>query len=123
MPAFLLVKVLAPAFYSRQDTRTPVKSAVLSVITNILATTGLLAGMLAWTGPGQAAVLNPQVPTTMIWEEGTRQVLVQIDRRALMPIRVRRVESLRPGIASPVALTRRSAPQSTGGSAAKSWTI
>ena len=36
------------------------------------------------TGPGQAAVLNPQVPTTMIWEEGTRQVLVQIDRRALM---------------------------------------
>ena len=36
------------------------------------------------TGPGQAAVLNPQVPTTMIWEEGTRQVLVQIDRRPLM---------------------------------------
>lgn len=36
------------------------------------------------TGPGQAAVLNPHVPTTMIWEEGTRQVLVQIDRRAMM---------------------------------------
>ncbi|EEF93411.1 hypothetical protein CATMIT_01961, partial [Catenibacterium mitsuokai DSM 15897] len=25
VPAFLLVKVLAPAFYSRQDTKTPVK--------------------------------------------------------------------------------------------------
>lgn len=35
------------------------------------------------TGPGQAAVLNPHLPTTMIWEEGTRQVLVQIDRRAM----------------------------------------
>ncbi|MGO4774241.1 lipid II flippase MurJ, partial [Lysobacter sp. 2RAB21] len=31
VPAFLLVKVLAPAFYSRQDTKTPVKSAVVSV--------------------------------------------------------------------------------------------
>ena len=36
------------------------------------------------TGPGQAAVLNPHEPTTMIWEEGTRQVLLQIDRRAMM---------------------------------------
>lgn len=36
------------------------------------------------TAPGQAAVLNPHLPTTMIWEEGTRQILVQIDRQALM---------------------------------------
>ncbi len=32
----------------------------------------------------RAAVLNPHVPTTMIWEEGTRQILVQIDRKAMM---------------------------------------
>ncbi len=32
---------------------------------------------------GAAAVLNPHLPTTMIWEEGCRQLLVQIDRRAL----------------------------------------
>lgn len=56
VPAFLLVKVLAPAFYARQDTRTPVKSAVASVATNILATIALMAGMLAWTAPGQAAL-------------------------------------------------------------------
>lgn len=31
-----------------------------------------------------AAVLNPHLPTTMIWEEGTRQLLVQIDRKAMM---------------------------------------
>ncbi len=34
--------------------------------------------------PQAAAVLNPHRPTTMIWEAGTRQVLLQIDRRALM---------------------------------------
>lgn len=31
-----------------------------------------------------AAVLNPHRATTMIWETGTRQLLLQIDRRALM---------------------------------------
>lgn len=33
--------------------------------------------------PRAAAVLNPHRATTMIWEAGTRQILVQIDRRAL----------------------------------------
>lgn len=35
------------------------------------------------TLPGQAAVLNPHLPTTMIWGEGCAQILVQIDRQAL----------------------------------------
>ena len=33
--------------------------------------------------PDRAAILNPHLPTRMIWEEGTRQVLVQISRRAM----------------------------------------
>ncbi|MGB8811726.1 MAG: AraC family transcriptional regulator [Paracoccaceae bacterium] len=33
--------------------------------------------------PTAAAALNPHLPTTMIWEAGTRQVLVQIDRKAM----------------------------------------
>lgn len=33
---------------------------------------------------GRVAVLNPHRETTMIWEEGTAQLLVQIDRKALM---------------------------------------
>lgn len=33
--------------------------------------------------PAQAAVLNPHLPTRMVWEAGARQVLVQIDRRAM----------------------------------------
>src|SRR3546814_7913858 len=45
VPAFLLVKVLAPAFYSRQDTKTPVKAAVASVAGNALFTVVLLSGL------------------------------------------------------------------------------
>ena len=56
VPAFLLVKVLAPAFYSRQDTRTPVKAAVVSVIANALFTVLLFAGLLSFTEAGQAAL-------------------------------------------------------------------
>ena len=33
---------------------------------------------------GRAAVLNPHRETTMIWEEDTAQLLLQIDRKALM---------------------------------------
>lgn len=35
LPAFILVKVLAPGFYSRQDTKTPVKIGVISVFANM----------------------------------------------------------------------------------------
>ncbi|CAN7173673.1 murein biosynthesis integral membrane protein MurJ [Pseudoxanthomonas sp. LjRoot168] len=56
VPAFLLVKVLAPAFYSRQDTRTPVKAAVVAVLTNAFCTIGLFAGLLYATPAGQAAL-------------------------------------------------------------------
>jgi len=55
VPAFLLVKVLAPAFYSRQDTRTPVKAAVVSVIVNLISMVALVAGVLFLTEVGAAA--------------------------------------------------------------------
>lgn len=35
------------------------------------------------TVPGQASVLNPHLPTMMIWGEGCSQLLVQIDRQAM----------------------------------------
>lgn len=36
LPAFILVKVLVPGFYSRQDTKTPVKIGIIAVFANIL---------------------------------------------------------------------------------------
>ena len=55
VPAFLLVKVLAPAFYSRQDTRTPVKAGLVSMAVNALSMLALLAGMLWFSEAGQQA--------------------------------------------------------------------
>ena len=36
LPAFILVKVLAPGFYSRQDTKTPVRIGIIAIICNII---------------------------------------------------------------------------------------
>lgn len=52
LPAFLLVKVLQPGFFARQDTRTPVKIAVISLTSNmvlnaIIVGSMVLAGFLA----------------------------------------------------------------------------
>jgi putative peptidoglycan lipid II flippase len=54
LPAFALVKVVAPAFYSRQDTRTPVRAGVVAMIAN-MAMNLLFVGVLfaLWRTPGQ----------------------------------------------------------------------
>ena len=58
LPAFLLVKVLAPAFYSRQDTRTPVKAAVVSLLANAFFTVLLLGLVLSLTDIGAESMAN-----------------------------------------------------------------
>ena len=43
LPAFALVKVVVPAFYARQDTRTPVKAGLVSMIANMVFNVLILA--------------------------------------------------------------------------------
>ncbi len=43
LPAFALLKVLLPAFYSRQDTRTPVRAGVVALVANMALNLLLLA--------------------------------------------------------------------------------
>src|SRR5690606_7392062 len=56
VPAFLLVKVLAPAFYSRQDTRSPVRAAVVSVLVNAASTLLFFAILVYGTDTGRQAL-------------------------------------------------------------------
>ncbi len=48
LPAFALVKVLAPAFYARQDTRTPVRAAVVAMAVNMLLNIVFVLLLFAW---------------------------------------------------------------------------
>lgn len=49
IPAFMLTKVLAPAFYARQDTKTPMRAAITTVFINI-ALIALIVTPLWWQG-------------------------------------------------------------------------
>src|SRR6185437_8816976 len=41
LPAFVLIKVMAPGFFARHDTRTPVKIAAATMLINVALTVGL----------------------------------------------------------------------------------
>ncbi|HEV2538073.1 MAG TPA: murein biosynthesis integral membrane protein MurJ [Frateuria sp.] len=54
LPAFALVKVLLPAFYARQDTRTPVRAGVASLIANMVFNLLFVTLLFAlWATPAQ----------------------------------------------------------------------
>ena len=57
LPAFMLIKVLAPAFYSRKDTTTPVRIAVVALITNMVLNLLFVVPMVMLELPGPHAGL------------------------------------------------------------------
>lgn len=57
LPAFVLIKVLAPGYYARQDTRTPVKVGTIALVSN-MALNGILIWPLAHAGLALATSLS-----------------------------------------------------------------
>ena len=53
LPAFIAVKVLAPGFYARQDTKTPVKIAITAMVSNMVLNLVFVGSLLAidFSGP------------------------------------------------------------------------
>ena len=50
VPAFILIRILAPAFFARQDTRTPMKYALVSVAVNAVLALALFGAGLGVSG-------------------------------------------------------------------------
>ncbi|GAB3035985.1 murein biosynthesis integral membrane protein MurJ [Oleiagrimonas citrea] len=51
LPAFALVKVMLPAFYSRQDTRTPMRISVVVLVANMAFALTFIAVLYQWWAP------------------------------------------------------------------------
>jgi putative peptidoglycan lipid II flippase len=67
LPAFIAVKVLAPGYYARQDTRTPVRIAVIAMVSNMVLNflfVGVLLG-LKFKGPHTGLALASSVAAYM----------------------------------------------------------
>ncbi len=82
LPAYVLIKVLAPAFFAREDTRTPVIVAAVCLVFNVLLIL-LLIGQLAHVGIALATALanwlNATILILLLW----RRRYFQPDRRLL----------------------------------------
>jgi putative peptidoglycan lipid II flippase len=66
LPGLILIKVLAPGFFARQDTRTPARIAVISVVVNIVFSL-LLIKPLAHTGLALALTISAYVNSGMLY--------------------------------------------------------
>ncbi len=62
---FIFVKVLAPGFFARQDTRTPMQVAVVSVLVNIVLSI-ILVGPMAHTGLALAISIAAWVNSVLL---------------------------------------------------------
>jgi putative peptidoglycan lipid II flippase len=51
LPAYAMVKVLLPAFYARQDTRTPVRAGVIALVANMVMNLVFILLLFEWWAP------------------------------------------------------------------------
>lgn len=86
LPGYVLVKVLAPAFFAREDTRTPVLVAAVSLVLNIAAIL-ILIGPLAHAGIALATAIsawsNAALLAFLLWRRGALVPDERLQRRLL----------------------------------------
>ncbi|WP_082132244.1 murein biosynthesis integral membrane protein MurJ [Luteimonas sp. FCS-9] len=81
VPAFMLSKVLAPAFYARQDTKTPMRAAIWTVAANVALTIALTTPLWLYDVPGAhggialATALAGVVNATLLWRYLRRRAI------------------------------------------------
>lgn len=66
LPAYILVKVLTPAFYARQDTRTPVRYGLIAVAVNLALNLALIVP-LQHMGPPLATAIASTVNVVLLY--------------------------------------------------------
>ena len=66
LPSYILVKVLTPGFYARQDTKTPVRFAMISVAVNLIGNLALILP-LQHMGPPLATAIASTVNVWMLY--------------------------------------------------------
>ncbi|GAB3345252.1 murein biosynthesis integral membrane protein MurJ [Marilutibacter aestuarii] len=81
IPTFMLSKVLLPAFYARQDTRTPMRAAIITVVANVVLTVALVTPLWmmgvaeAHVGIAAASALAGILNAVLLWRYLRRQGL------------------------------------------------
>ena len=85
LPSYILVKVLTPGYYARQDTRTPVRYATISMVVNLVLNLALIVP-LRHMGPPLATAIASTVNVALLYRtlrrRGQFTADAQLRRRA-----------------------------------------
>ncbi len=80
LPAFVLVKVLSPGFFAREDTGTPLKISIAAVVTNVGLSLALV-GPLAHVGIALATTIASWLHAGLMWAILARRGHLALDAR------------------------------------------
>jgi len=86
LPAFVLIKVFSPAYFAREDTRTPMRYATLSLTANTLGSIALFflfrhLGLLPQLGIAVATTLGGWLNALLLWRTLIGRRHFHFDRR------------------------------------------
>jgi len=66
LPAFMIQKLLQPLYFAREDTKTPLRFALVSMILNAILAIGLMQ-IIGWIAVAIAASVSAWVTTILLW--------------------------------------------------------
>jgi putative peptidoglycan lipid II flippase len=86
LPAFVMIKVFSPAYFAREDTRTPMRYATISLIANTLGSIALFfwfrkLGYLPHLGIAVATTLGGWLNAVLLWMTLVKRGHFVLDRR------------------------------------------
>ncbi len=104
LPAFVLIKVLQPVFFAREDTRTPMRYAVWNMILNVVGSIALFflfqaVGLMPHVGIAIATSLSGWANAYLLWSTLTRRGHLQADDRLHRNVAMIAISSLIMGAA------------------------
>ncbi len=80
LPAYVLIKVMSPAFFARQDTKSPVRYSIIALVLNIVLNL-ILMGPLLHVGLALATAISAWVNVALLYYGLSRKGYLAIDRR------------------------------------------
>lgn len=80
LPSYILVKVLTPGYYARQDTKTPVRYATISMVANLVGNLALIVP-LQHMGPPLATALASTLNVALLYRTLVKRGHFALDAR------------------------------------------
>jgi len=87
LPAFVLIKVFQPAFFAREDTRTPMRLTVINLVINASGSIGLFfllrrMGLMPHVGIALATTISSWLNAVLLWKLLVQRGHFELDARA-----------------------------------------